>query len=185
MYKLPEILNVEEQVALLSAPNKKAPTGCRNHAMLKVMLDAGLRASEVINLKEGDIDWRSGRLTVRCGKGGRDRTLWLNDDCMDALKDWQKIRPTGTHFFCTLKSGKMCGRYVREFVKRYAQKKSLTKNVHPHTLRHTFATDLLSKTSNIRIVQKALGHQSIVTTTIYTHIVDQQLESAMKNFRNT
>ncbi len=184
MYKLPEILDDQEQAALLLAPNQKAPTGCRNHAILKVMLDAGLRASEAISLKEGDINWRSGQLTVRCGKGGRDRTLWINSSCLEALEAWRKIKPASTYLFCTLNGGVMCGRYVREFVKRYARKKGLQKDVHPHTLRHTFATDMLSKTSNIRIVQKALGHKSIVTTTIYTHIVDHQLESAMKNFRN-
>jgi len=78
----------------------------------------------------------------------------------------------------------MNDRYVRDFVKRYALKVNIKKDVHPHTLRHSFATDLLRSTGNIRLVQKALGHVSIATTMIYTHIVDEQLESALKGLRN-
>ena len=78
----------------------------------------------------------------------------------------------------------MNDRYIRDFVKRYSFKKGIKKDVHPHTLRHSFATDLFRKTGNIRLVQKALGHASIATTMIYTHIVDEQLESALKSFRS-
>jgi len=85
--------------------------------------------------------------------------------------------------FTTLKGGPMNDRYVRDFVKRYGKKSGIKKDVHPHTLRHTFATDLLRSTGNVRLVQKALGHASLATTMIYTHIVDEQLEFALKNFR--
>ncbi len=78
----------------------------------------------------------------------------------------------------------MSDRYVREFVKRYAVKAGIKKGVHPHTLRHSFATDLLRDAKNIRLVQKALGHVSISTTLIYTHIVDEQLEQAFRSFRD-
>jgi integrase/recombinase XerD len=70
-------------------------------------------------------------------------------------------------------------------VKRYAAKAGIEKNVHPHTLRHSFATDLYRETSKIRLVQKALGHSNLATTQIYTHIVDEELEDAMKSFRQT
>ncbi len=184
--RLPEVLNSWEQAALLAAPSKKAPTGLRNRAMLSVFLNLGLRVSEALDLRLEAIDWPSGKLTVIRGKGNRDRVLWLSVDDLDLLMRWLAKRPSPSgYLFSTLSGGRMSDRYVREFVKRYALKKGLKKDVHPHTLRHTFATDLLRKTNNIRLVQKALGHASIATTMLYTHIVDEQLEGALKNFRKT
>ena len=183
--RLPEVLNAQEQETLLSAPNKKAPTGLRNYCMLLVFLNTGLRVSEALNLKVDDIDWKTGKLFVRAGKGNRDRILWLKDDDLVLLASWLKIRPAASEYlFSTLKGGRMNDRYVRDFVKRYGLKKKIIKDVHPHTLRHSFATDLLRNTNNIRLVQKALGHVSISTTMIYTHIVDEQLELALKGFRD-
>ncbi len=183
--RLPETLSAEEQAALLSAPNKKAPTGLRNYAMLSIFLNLGLRVSEALNLKVADLDWVSGRLIVRQGKGSRDRILWLSDRDTETLKTWLSVRKVeSAYLFSTLKGGRMNDRYVRDFVKRCALKRGIKKDVHPHTLRHSFATDLLRSTANIRLVQKALGHVSIATTMIYTHIVDEQLESALKGFRN-
>jgi len=183
--RLPEVLNAQEQEALLSAPNKKAPTGLRNYCMLLVFLNTGLRVSEALTLKVDNIDWKTGKLFVRAGKGNRDRILWLKDDDLVLLGSWLNIRPVASEYlFSTLKGGRMNDRYVRDFVKRYGLKKKIVKDVHPHTLRHSFATDLLRNTNNIRLVQKALGHVSISTTMIYTHIVDEQLELALKGFRD-
>jgi site-specific recombinase XerD len=183
--RLPEVLTTEEQSALLSAPNKKVPTGMRNYALLLVFLNLGLRVSESLNLRVDDIDWLSGRLIVRQGKGNRDRVLWLADRDIGTLKGWISMRSVeSVYLFSTLKGDRMNDRYIRDFVKRYGRKMNIKKDVHPHTLRHSFATDLLRSTANIRLVQKALGHVSIATTMIYTHIVDEQLESALKGFRN-
>lgn len=184
--RLPSVLTPEEQAALLSAPNRSAPTGLRNYAMLSLFLNLGLRVSEAIDLKVEDIDWSGGKLTVVRGKGNRDRVLWLADEDRTTLKRWIAGRPNPSGFvFSTLKGDRMNDRYVRDFVKRYALKIGIKKDVHPHTLRHTFATDLLRNTGNIRLVQKALGHASLTTTMIYTHIVDEQLEEALKNFRKS
>ncbi len=183
--RLPAVLSATERKALLAAPNQKAPTGLRNYCLLLLYLNLGLRASEAINLEDDSIDWQSGRVLVK-GKGGKERVLWLADRDLAALKRWRSIRPAGKYLFCTLAGGKMCDRYVRDFVKRCARKKGITaKDVHPHTLRHTFATDLLKETNNIRLVQKALGHASITTTMLYTHIVDDQLENALKSLRSS
>ena len=182
--RLPAVLSAEEQAALLAMPNQKVPTGLRNYAMLCIYLNLGLRVSEALNLKVDDLDWISGKVDVRAGKGNRDRVLWLTDRDLDTLKRWCAVRPCdSSHLFCTLAGGRMNDRYVREFVKRYALKAGIKKGVHPHTLRHSFATDLLRDAKNIRLVQKALGHVSISTTMLYTHIVDEQLEQALKNFR--
>ena len=182
--RLPVVLTSEEQDLLLAMPNQKAPTGLRNYCMLRVFLNAGLRVSEALALKTSDIDWASGKLDIWSGKGGRDRVLWLSEKELEKLKLWGKVQPAESeHVFTTLKGGPMNDRYVRDFVKRYGKKSGIKKDVHPHTLRHTFATDLLRSTGNVRLVQKALGHASLATTMIYTHIVDEQLEFALKNFR--
>lgn len=182
--RVPDILSRDEQRAMLAVPNRKKPTGQRNHALLSIFLNTGLRLSEALDLKAGDLEMESGRLTVRQGKGGRDRVLWLQDEDVELIKNWLKERPAESDYvFCTLKGRRMNERYVRDVIKRCAEKSGLTKNVYPHLLRHTFATDMLNKTSNIRLVQKALGHSSIITTMIYTHVADKQLESAMKGLR--
>ena len=183
--RLPTVLTPEERSLLLAAPNKKVVTGLRNYAMLSLFLNLGLRVSEALDLKVHDIDWQSGKLTVVQGKGGRDRVLWLAAEDLKILSSWLAKRPAESNYlFSTLKGGRICDRYVRQFVKRYARNNKISKDVHPHILRHTFATDLLRSTSNIRLVQKALGHASLTTTMLYTHIFDQELESALKNLRS-
>ncbi len=182
--KLPEVMNDEEQAALLAQPNKKAPTGYRNYAFMTLLLNTGLRVNEAINLKIEDLDWTTGKLNVKYGKGGRFRVLWLSDQDLEKLKHWRGLLKTDSDYlFSTLKGDKLNDRYIREFIKRYASKAGIYKSIHPHILRHTFATDLLRKTKNLRLVQKALGHSSINSTMIYTHIVDSQLEEALKNLR--
>ena len=195
MKKLPDVLTEKEISALLKQPNKRAPTGLRNLCIMRIMLDAGLRASEVTNLNVNDIDWESGWLKVRQGKGKKDRILWLNEDALNLLKEWRDWRLAigdngnegnkgdSDRLFVTLDGKALSDRYLRAMVKRYASKAGIPKNVHPHTLRHTFGTDLYKSTRNIRLVQKALGHADLSTTMIYTHIMDEELEDAMKSFR--
>jgi integrase/recombinase XerD len=89
------------------------------------------------------------------------------------------------YVFTTLKGTPVSDRYVQKMVTRLSEKAGIEKNVHPHVLRHTFATDLYRETGKIRLVQKALGHADLSTTMIYTHIVDDELEIALKSFRNT
>ncbi len=187
--KLPEVLTGEERILLLRQPNRRAPTGLRNRCLMQVMLDAGLRASEVLKLKVKDLDWMSGKLKVKQGKGKKDRILWLNQQALDLLKKWREKRPHQADgcptelLFTTLDGKPLSDRYLRAMVERYAKKADLSKDVHPHTLRHTFATDLYRETKNIRLVQKALGHSGLSSTMIYTHIVDEELEEALRGFR--
>ena len=180
---LPEVLTSEERQALLSSPNPACRTGLRNLCMLALMLNAGLRSAELLNLHPRDIDPATGRLKVRQGKGKKDRILWLSEADLELLQRWLKIRPDSQYLFCTLSGGKILSRYLRYLVKRLSTQAGIAKDIHPHTLRHTFATDLYRETKNIRLVQKALGHSDLSTTMIYTHIVDEELEEAMKTFR--
>lgn len=183
--KLPDTLNDKERTALLSQPNKKAPTGLRDLAMVKLMLNAGLRAAEVLNISAQDLDWTSGKLIIKHGKGKKDRIVWINEDDLEITRSWKEIKPPNPFLFTTLQGKSINSRYLRAMVKRRAIKAGITKDVHPHLLRHTFATDLLKSTKNIRLVQKALGHASLSSTMIYTHIYDEELETALKSFRKS
>jgi len=186
--KIPEVLTATEQEALLAQPNPRYLTGHRNRMLLRLMLDTGLRLSEAINLRWRDIDLNSGKVMVRQGKGAKDRTLWTGEDNLAALVAWrerQLAECSGApeNVFTTKGGGALAPRYVQRMVKRYAAKAGIEKDVHPHTLRHSFATDLYRETTNLRLTQKALGHASVSTTQVYTHIVDEELEGALKSFR--
>ena len=186
--KIPEVLTAKEQEALLAQPNPRYLTGQRNRVMLRLMLDTGLRVAETLSLEWKDIDLNSGKVMVRQGKGAKDRTLWTGEANLAALIEWQERQAnecTGSpqNVFTTKEGGKLNPAYVRKMVKRLAVKAGIQKDDHPHTLRHTFATDLYRETTNLRLTQKALGHANVATTQIYTHIVDEELEVALKSFR--
>lgn len=187
--KLPTVLTEEEQKRLLEQPNGRYPTGLRNRCILRVMLNAGLRLSETTALRWQDLDLMSGKLKVVEGKGAKDRYLWLGEEDLDLLRQWRerqidRLGTRPTHVFTTLKGTPVKNRYVQQMTARLAEKASIEKNVSPHTLRHTFATDLYRSTGNIRQVQKALGHADLSTTMIYTHVADGELEEAMRELRN-
>ncbi|GAG35635.1 unnamed protein product, partial [marine sediment metagenome] len=186
--KIPEILTATEQEAILAQPNPRYLTGHRNQVMLRLMLNTGLRLDEASSLRWKDIDLNSGKVMVREGKGAKDRTLWTGEANIEALVEWRERQVkecagSPQNVFTTKAGGKLDSSYVRRTVKRYARKAGIEKNITPHTLRHSFATDLYRETTNIRLTQKALGHSNLATTQIYTHIVDEELEGALKSFR--
>jgi integrase/recombinase XerD len=184
--RLPEVLTHDEQEALLGQPNAKNLIGLRNLCLLRLMLNTGLRAAEVLKVKTRDIDWSSNKLMVRQGKGKKDHSSWVGEEDLALLQLWvaKKARIPESEWLFTSRDGKLIlTRYLRCMVKRLAKKAGICKDVHPHTLRHTFATDLYRQTKNLRLTQKALGHSQISSTMIYTHIVDDELEEALKTFR--
>ena len=183
--KLPKVLTDDERQALLAQLNTRYPTPHRNLCMLRLMLEAGLRAGEVVALRPEHLDMPSCRLIMREGKGAKDRTLWISDELRDLIGGWLQRRPESEWLFPARNGGQVQTRYLRTLVKRLARKAAVAEaaKVSPHTLRHTFATDLLRATKNIRLVQKALGHASLASTMIYTHIVDDELEEALRGFR--
>ena len=183
--KIPEILTATEQEALLAQPNPRYPTGQRNRVMLKLMLDTGLRLSEAINLRWKDLDLNSGKVMVRQGKGAKDRTLWTGEANLVDLINWrerqtEKVGQSTEHVFTTLEGGPLDARYIQRMVKRYAVKAGIEKNISPHTLRHSFATDLYRETTNIRLTQKALGHANLATTQRYTHVSVERLRATFQ-----
>jgi len=196
--KLPVFLTRAEAEALLRQPNRKAPTGLRNYCMLLLQLNTGLRASEIIGrdedqkpLKNGtrppkglrlsDIDLTTGQITVRNGKGGKDRVVYLAPELTRFIAEWLKIRPEGKTdlLFTTLKGEKIKATYYRALIRRLAKKAGITKQVGTHTLRHTFAKHFLDRTGNVVLLQKILGHSSIQTTLIYTHLSNADVKKAM------
>ena len=191
--KIPEILTGLEQNQILNQFNTSTLSGLRNYAIIKVFLDCGLRAAELINLRHRDIDLSTGRLWVRQGKGRKDRGLWFNGTTGAALQAWFAIKPSSSStrlpssilLFTSLDGTKpLCGRWLRKLVTRLATQAGIDKRIHPHTLRHTFATNLLRQEKNLFTVMKALGHANLSTTQIYLHLEDEELEAAMKKLGN-
>ncbi|AKA70145.1 tyrosine-type recombinase/integrase [Clostridium scatologenes] len=186
--KIPEFLTKEEQESLINVFNIRYWSSCRNKMLIELDLATGLRLAEIINLKWQDINLITGQLKVVNGKGSKDRLLWLGENTLSKLTLWKekqynKFNIKIDYVFTNNKGNQLVDRDVREMVVTYSKKAGITKNISPHTLRHTFATDLLRDCKNIRMVQKALGHADLSTTMIYTHIVDDEFEDALKNFR--
>jgi len=180
--RLPTILTDAETERLLSEPTLRYFSPHRDYLFMRLMLSAGLRASEAVSLRPEHVDLMSGKLMVREGKGAKDRTLWIGEELLEELREWMERRPESEWLLPTRKGTKVATSHLRRSVKRYARDASVeeVERVSPHTLRHTFATRLYRETSNIRMVQKALGHSDLSTTMIYTHVVDEELEEAMR-----
>jgi integrase/recombinase XerD len=184
--RLPKVLTPDEQRALLAQFNKRYASSQRNRLLIELMLRCGLRCGEAIALKTEHLDLVTCRLIVRQGKGRKDRTLWFDDAVHDLIVRWLERRPPSDWLLPTRHGTQLNCRYVREMTKRRALSAGIPEGnmVSPHTLRHTFATDLLRETKNIRLVQKALGHANLATTMIYTHVADEELEKAMRRSRS-
>jgi len=187
--RIPEVLDPEEQARILGELERSdSLSALRNLALIRLLLNAGLRAREARELKIKHLDFKSGKLKVR-GKGRKERVVWLSADDLALVRAWLTRRPgngapSGDLLFTSLDGSRPVNdRWLRRMVKRVAEQAGIVKDIHPHSLRHTFATDLLRATKNLRLVQKALGHSNIETTTIYAHIVDDELENAMKELR--
>lgn len=203
--KLPVVLETEEAQKILSIPNKRYPTGLRNKAALSLMLNMGLRVSEVVNLKPNDINLAKNKLRVVNGKGGVDRDLTIPDNTSYLLKEWKKRKPKNTEFFFTTikkKEGsikhsklrkvinvtskpgnKLSVRYIQQMVRRVSQKAKIDKNITPHTLRHTFGTSFYRQTKDIETLKKILGHADISTTQIYVTLANIDVENGMRTFK--
>ena len=182
--KIPVFLTEQEQAQLLGVFNERYISSQRNKTICLLLFKTGLRLSEMINLKWQDVDMLSGRLTVLNGKGGKDRLLFISEDTISKLETWKERQFTtwgkSRYVFCNRNCKQLVSRDVREMIETYSQKAGINKKVSPHTLRHSFGTELLRQSKNIRLVQKALGHSDLSTTMIYTHIVDDDFEQAMK-----
>ena len=181
--KLPEVLNSFEASKLLSIPSTRYPTGLRNLAIMTIMINMGLRVSEVSNLKPGHLNLTENKLRVVNGKGGVDRDLTIpNGYTAEVLKKWKDRRPKGEYFFCTLKGGQVSTRYIGLAVKRYILKAGINKNISPHSLRHSYATEFYRQTKDLETLRMILGHSSIITSQIYVNLANEEVQAAMNGF---
>ncbi|PIU42164.1 MAG: site-specific tyrosine recombinase XerD [Candidatus Omnitrophica bacterium CG07_land_8_20_14_0_80_42_15] len=181
---LPETLNVDEVEKLLEQPNIRNWMGIRDKACLELMYAAGLRVSELVSLKVHDINLEFG--FVKCkGKGEKERIVPLGRKAKQALSRYlEKTRPklakqavADQRLFLTRLSKGMSRQQFWKIIKKYAHSARINKSITPHTLRHSFATHLLERGADLRVVQEMLGHADISTTQIYTHINKERLKS--------
>jgi len=185
--RLPEVLSPEEQTRLLAEVEGNDLASTRGRAIVRVLLNTGLRASELIGLQVRDINWTNGDFLVH-GKGGKDRVLALNDDDLALLKSY--LGPSGIlsgnrPVFTSLDGQRpLNGRVLRRWIKRLGEKAGITHRVYCHGFRHTLAVDLLRATNSLKTVQDCLGHENISTTTIYARLVNGEVKTALKNLRN-
>ncbi len=180
---LPKFLTESEIDRLFSVIDTSTKKGLRDYTMLYLMLMTGMRVSELLNLQIEDIDFYNSYITVRMGKGRKDRIIPLNDSIKALLKEYlSKTRPK--HGIFDNENSSKSRRGVLYVIKKYCKKAKIEKNITPHTFRHTFATLLLKKGENIRLVQSLLGHSNISTTAIYLHIIDEEKKKAVESLSN-
>ncbi len=177
---LPKFLTENEIERLFASIDRNTKNGFRDYVMLSLMLMTGIRVSELLNLRVSDIDFKNSYITIRMGKGRKDRIVPLNDDVKKLLESYIKETKPHNGLFDNDNSPKS-RRGVLYVVQKYCKKANIEKKVTPHTFRHTFATLLLKKGENIRLVQSLLGHSNISTTAIYLHIVDKEKTKAVQS----
>ena len=194
-----EFLELEEVKRLIGSVGNKNSYSLRDRAILELLFSTGLRVSELSGLDRDSINLKSGEFSIR-GKGGKIRLVFISDSAKNAIINYIKQRKdidqalfvnirkvksrkktVGNKNFRSLR---LTPRSIQRIVKKYAIKAGIVKKVTPHTLRHSFATDLLMNGADIRSVQSMLGHSSITTTQIYTHITNRHLKDIHKKFHS-
>lgn len=187
--KLPEVLTIEEVDALIAAIDLSKPEGHRNKAILETLYSCGLRVSELVNLKYEDIFFDEGFLRV-IGKGNKQRLVPVSGSVAKeidlyevATRNHMNIKPGNESFvFLNRRGAKLTRVMIFTIIKNLAETAGIQKNISPHTFRHSFATHLLEGGANLRAIQEMLGHESITTTEIYTHLDQGFLKEAIISF---
>jgi integrase/recombinase XerD len=181
------ILTTSEARKIIHAPNVKTIIGYRDRVILEILYTSGIRKQEIDNLILGDVDYHDGFLRIDNGKGGKDRIVPLGRIACRYLENYIKsIRPDlikdpyNNHLFLSLRGNRLSKNVVWELVKKYAKKARIKKNVHPHTFRHTCATAMLKNKADLNTIRKILGHASLNTTQIYTHLNITDLKKVHK-----
>jgi integrase/recombinase XerC len=176
--RLPSFLSNEDISALVCAPETDTPLGLRDRALMELLYAAGVRVSELVGLSAADLDLRDGLLRVR-GKGNKERVVLVGRPARRALAAYlREGRPhlavgAEAALFLNRKGGRLSARGVEGLVRKYALAAGLDQRVFPHLLRHTFATHMLEGGADLRVLQELLGHASINSTQIYTHVTEQ------------
>jgi integrase/recombinase XerC len=186
--RLPKAISVEEIERLLSAPDDRELLGARDRAILETLYSTGIRVSEVVGINRGDLDESSEAIVIR-GKGRRERLVPLGSHALAALRHYivlldVEIAKAGgmpsldAPLFVNKHGGRLSSRSVRRKVSKYLLEVGLDPNISPHTIRHSFATHLLDNGADLRSVQELLGHQSLSSTQVYTHLSNARMRNA-------
>ncbi len=179
------ILTPHEARKILKAPDTKSVIGYRDRTMLEILYSSGIRRTELRNLTLNDVDYNEGYIMVRRGKGGKDRVAPIGRIASRYLENYIKtVRPelvkipSNTYLFLSVRGNKINTNTTWRVIKKYAKKAKIRKNVHCHTFRHTCATHMLKNKAGIRVIQEMLGHESLLSTQIYTHVCINDLKEA-------
>lgn len=179
---LPKSLSEDEVDALLNAPNTDEPLGHRDRAMLELLYATGLRVSELINLRQSQVNFNQGVLRI-VGKGDRERLIPLGEESQRWLQEFLDgprmeilLERQTDYLFPTRRGDRMTRQAFWHIIKRYAEKAGIRQKMSPHSLRHAFATHLLNRGADLRVVQMLLGHSDLSTTQIYTHVARERLK---------
>lgn len=184
-HKLPSVLSVKEVEALLEEPDISTPLGIRDKALLELLYATGLRVSEVVNLKVDDVNLDN--RYVRCkGKGGKERIVPMGSKASESIRQYLEhgrtaFNPKEDWLFVNYSGNKLTRDGIRKIIQKLANSVGIGK-ISPHTLRHCFATHLLERGADLRSLQEMLGHASISTTQIYTHVTSERLKEVHSRF---
>ena len=188
--KLPNYLTIEEVDKLLSIPDINTFKGLRDKTMLEIMYSCGLRVSELISLKKKDINIKNSFIRI-IGKGNKERIIPIGEIALEYLNKYFELlsynsKLNNSKYIFINKNGlPLTRQYFFKIIKYYSIKANINKNISPHTLRHSFATHLLENGAPLIAVKNLLGHESINTTQIYTHVNERKLVSVIdNNFKN-
>jgi integrase/recombinase XerC len=177
---LPQTLSVDQIIKLVDIKDDSF-LGLRDHAILELFYSSGLRLSELVNLNQTDINFDDGTISL-LGKGNKERVVPVGSHASKALKKWLELRNKISNLkaenkiiFLSQNAKKLTPRAIQYRLKFWAIKQGVPENIHPHLLRHSFASHLLQSSQDLRAVQELLGHANISTTQIYTHLDFQHL----------
>lgn len=176
--RLPKSLDVDLVAGILNS-GVDSNLEIRDLAMFELFYSSGLRLSELVMLDNSDLNLSEGFLRVRHGKGGKQRQVPVGAKAVEAIKQWQACRPhcESAALFISARGVRLGRRSVQLRLERWCQKNGLSEHIHPHMLRHSFASHLLESSQDIRAVQEMLGHADVTTTQIYTHLDFQHLSN--------
>ena len=184
--RVPSFLSEDETAALLDLPRSDEPLDLRDKAILELFYATGIRVSELVGIETADLHFGERLVRVR-GKGKKERIVPFGSKAREALEDYRRVRPQLAEggdgreaFFLNYRGGRLTTRSVQRMVHKYIRRTAVSRKISPHSLRHSFASHLLGRGADLRVIQELLGHASLATTQKYPHVDLKQLLSVYR-----